>query len=133
MKTLLSILVCVVLIPSFALAQEESSSAEAAGLKVDKAVAATGVEDREPVGESTEFDASVGKVYCWTKVLAETTPTTIKHVWHAEEEQVFEITLDIKYPSTRTWSLKTIWAGNWRVDITDDAGNVLSSVSFTVK
>jgi len=131
MKTLLSILICVLLIPSFAVAQEPSSAA--AGPKVEKAVAAAAVEDREPVGENTEFDASVGKVYCWTKILAETTPTTIKHVWYADDEQVFEITLDIKYPSTRTWSVKTIRAGSWRVEITDDAGKVLSAVGFTVK
>lgn len=133
MKKLLSILVCALLIPSFAAAQEESSGAAEDGLKVEKAVAATGVEDREPVGEATEFEASVGRVYCWTKILAETTPTTINHVWYVDDEKVFEIALDINYPSTRTWSLKTIWAGNWRVDVTDDAGTVLSSVSFTVK
>ncbi|MBI1983487.1 MAG: DUF2914 domain-containing protein, partial [Acidobacteria bacterium] len=46
---------------------------------------------------------------------------------------VFEISLDIKYPSTRTWSVKTVKAGSWRVEITDDAGNVLSAVGFTVK
>jgi len=131
MKTLLSLLICLLLIPSFAAAQEASS--EAAGLNVEKAVAATAVEDREPVGEATEFDASVGKVYCWTKILAETTPTTLKHVWFADDQQVFEIILDIKYPSTRTWSVKTIRAGSWRVEITDDAGNVLSAVGFTVK
>jgi len=131
MKTLLSILICVFLIPSFAAAQEPSSAA--AGLKVEKAVAATTVEDHEPVGEATEFDASVEKVYCWTKILAETTPTTIKHVWYADDQQVSEITLDIKYPSTRTWSLKTIRAGSWRVEVTDEAGKVLSVVGFTVK
>lgn len=131
MKTLLSILMSVLLVPSFAAAQEQSSSA--AGLKVEKAVAATAVENREPVGEGTEFDASVGKVYCWTKILAEAAPTTIKHVWYADDQQVFEISLDIKYPSTRTWSVKTVKAGSWRVEITDDAGNVLSAVGFAVK
>ena len=78
-------------------------------------------------------DDGVGKVYCWTKVLSETSPTTLKHVWFADDQQVFEIILDIKYPSTRTWSVKTIRAGSWRVEITDDAGNVLSAVGFTVK
>jgi hypothetical protein len=133
MRKLRSILVCVLLVPSIVAAQEKSSSAADAGLKVEKAVAATEIADREPVGENTEFDASVGKVYCWTKIAAQTTPTTVKHIWYVGDQQVFEIALDIKYPSTRTWSVKTVKAGNWRVDITDDAGNVLSSVSFTVK
>jgi hypothetical protein len=131
MKTLFSILTCVFLMPSLAASQEPSGGA--AGLKVEKAVAATGVQDHEPVGEAKEFDASVGRVYCWSKILAETTPTTIKHVWYVDDKQAFEITLDIKYPSTRTWSAKTIGPGNWRVEITDEAGKVLSVVGFTVK
>jgi Protein of unknown function (DUF2914) len=131
MRILMSILISVLLVPSLAAAQEASS--EAAGLKVEKAVAATGVEEHEPAGEATEFDASAGKVYCWSKILADTPPATIKHVWYVDDQQVFEITLDIKYPSTRTWSVKTIWAGTWRVEITDEAGKVLSVVGFTVK
>jgi hypothetical protein len=103
------------------------------GLSVEKAVVATSVENHEPVGEATEFEASVGKVYCWTKVVAETVPTKIKHVWYVDDKQVSEIPLDVNYPSTRTWSTKTIWAGSWRVDVTDEAGNVLTSVNFTVK
>jgi Protein of unknown function (DUF2914) len=103
------------------------------GLSVEKAVAATSVEEREPVGEATEFNASVEQVTCWTKVVAETVPTKIKHVWYVDNQQVFEISLDINYPSTRTWSTKTIRAGSWRVDVTDETGTVLTSVSFTVK
>jgi hypothetical protein len=131
MRILMSVLISVLLIPSLATAQEATK--EAAGLKVDKAVAATGVADHEPTGEATEFDASVGKVYCWSKILADTTPTTIKHVWYVDDQKISEISLDVKYPSTRTWSVKTIRAGNWRVEITDDAGKVLSVVGFKVK
>jgi hypothetical protein len=130
MKKLLSVLVCVLLAQSFTTAQEKSA---AQGLKVEKAVAATSVENREPVGESKEFEAAVGTVYCWTKIAAQTTPTTIKHVWYAGDQKVFEKALEIKYPSTRTWSAKSVKAGNWRVDVTDDAGAVLISVSFAVK
>jgi hypothetical protein len=114
---------------TLAAAQKEAPK----GLSVEKAVAATGVENREPVGEATEFEASAGKVYCWTKVLAETVPTKVKHVWYVDNQQVFEISLDINYPSTRTWSTKTVTAGSWRVDVTDETGTVLTSVSFTVK
>ncbi len=133
MRRLLNISVCVLFVASLAAAQEKAPAAEDQGVKVEKAVAATGVEDREPVGEATEFEASVGKVYCWSKIAAETVPTTIKHVWYHGEQKVFEMDLDIKYPSTRTWTVKTIQPGDWRVDITDEAGTALDSVSFTVK
>lgn len=133
MKKLLSSFVCVLFIASLAAAQEKSTSAGDQGLKVEKAVAATSVENREPVGENKEFEATVGTVYCWTKIAAAATPTTVKHVWYAGDQRVFEKALDIKYPSTRTWSSKSVKAGNWRVDVTDEAGTVLASVSFTVK
>jgi hypothetical protein len=109
--------------------QEES----AGGLKVEKAVAAASVRDREPVGEATEFEASVGTVSCWTKILAENPPTTIKHIWYADGDQVFEKTLDIKFASVRTWTTKTVKPGSWRVDVADEAGTVLTSVTFVVK
>jgi hypothetical protein len=133
MKKLLSMVGCVLLTASLAAGQEKSTSATDQGLKVEKAVAATSVESREPVGESQEFEATVGTVYCWTKIAATTVPATIKHVWYAGDQKVFEKALDIKFPSTRTWSSKSVKAGNWRVDVTDDAGTVLGSVSFTVK
>lgn len=131
MKRLLSVVL--LLAVGIAVAQEKSSTTKDQGLKVEKAVAATSVENREPVGESKEFESSVGTVYCWTKISAQTTPATIKHVWYVGGQKVFEKALDIRYPSTRTWSAKSVRAGDWKVDVTDEAGTVLSSVSFTVK
>lgn len=133
MKKIFCILVGVVLTVSFAVAQEKPKEAAAQGLKAEKAVAATSVDNHEPVGENKEFEASVGTVYCWSKITAQTTPATIKHVWYVGDKKVFEKALDIKFPSTRTWSSKAVTSGSWRVDVTDDAGAVLSSVSFTVK
>jgi len=131
MKTLLNLLVCGLLAIGVAAAQEKPAAD--ASLKVEKGVAATSVENHDPVGESAEFEATVGTVYCWTKISAQSVPATIKHVWYMGDKQVFEKALDIKFPSTRTWSSKSVKSGSWRVDVTDDAGKVLSSVSFTVK
>jgi hypothetical protein len=107
--------------------------AQESDLTVEKIVVATGVEDREPVGEATEFDASVGRVYCWTKVLAHEVPDEIRHVWFLDGEQVAEVSLQIRFPSTRTWSYKTITAGKWKVEVVDSGGTVISSTEFTVK
>ncbi len=116
-----------------AAAQEIPGKVADQSIKVDKIVAATSVDKLEPVGENTEFDASVGTVYCWTKVSAKTVPATIKHVWYLGDKKVFEHSLDLKFPSTRTWSSKSVKSGSWKVDVTDEAGTVLSSVTFTVK
>jgi hypothetical protein len=85
------------------------------------------------VGENREFESSVGAVYCWTKVSTKTVPATIVDVWYLGDKKVFEYPLDLKFASTRTWSSKSVRPGSWRVDVTDEAGKVLSSVSFTVK
>ena len=102
-------------------------------IQVEKIALGTGLESRELVGESTEFDVSAGRVYCWTKIASENVPTTIKHVWYADAEKAAEVPLNVKYPSTRTWSNKAIWAGKWRVDVVSEAGEVLTSADFTVK
>jgi hypothetical protein len=133
MNKLLGISFCSVLVLGFAAAQVKSAKAADQNLKVEKIVAATSVDNHEPVGENTEFSASAGTLYCWTKVTATTVPATIKHVWFFGDKKVFDQSLDLKFTSTRTWSSKAVKAGNWKVDVTDDAGTVLASVSFTVK
>jgi len=101
--------------------------------QVEKIALGTGVEARELVGEATEFDASVGRIYCWTRITSQNVPTTIKHVWYADGEQVAEVPLTINYPSVRTWSSKAISAGKWRVEVVSETGDVLASTDFTVK
>lgn len=100
---------------------------------IEKLVTASAIKDREPVGESTEFDAASGKVYCWMKVTCSHPPTKVKHIWYKGEQNVFEIGLEMKYATMRTWSAKDIAPGDWKVDVVDDADQVLGSVSFHVK
>ena len=92
----------------------------------------TAIQDKELLGEAASFDASIGKVYCWTPVRAKIVPTAIKHVWYLDGEKVAEVPLDIHYPRTRTWSNKNIGPGQWKVEAVDAAGEVLRSVEFTV-
>jgi DUF2914 family protein len=101
--------------------------------QVEKIALGTGVEARELVGEATEFDASVGRIFCWTKIISQNVPTTIKHVWYADAEEAAEVTLNVQYPSTRTWSSKVIKPGKWRVEVLSETGAVLASAEFTVK
>jgi hypothetical protein len=53
--------------------------------------------------------------------------------WYFGDKKVFEQSLDLKLASTCTWNSKAVKAGGWKVDVTDEAGAELSSVSFTVK
>lgn len=101
--------------------------------KVERVVFATSIENREPVGEAAEFDQSVGRVYCWTKLTAENPPVGFTHVWYKGDQKVLEVPLKATFPSTRTWSNKGISPGNWKVDVVDESGQVISSATFTVR
>lgn len=102
----------------------------APAIKVEKIVVAAGVENREPVGEAATFAA--GKVYTWTKISAETTPVTIKHVYYHEGKMVREIELKVNSSPYRVWSWKNVTPGSWKVEVTDEAGAVLAASEFTV-
>ena len=105
-------------------------------LEVKEILLGTGLENKEVTGVDTTFSADIGKIYCWTKVTGATTETQIAHRWYFNEKEVAKIDITVKYPSYRCWSIKTIYPemkGNWKVDIEDSAGKLLSSMSFTVK
>ena len=100
---------------------------------IEKIAVGTAIDNKELTGTAKEFDASMNRVYCWTKVTASNPPTKINHVWYAEDKQEAEVPLEIKYSSMRTWSSKNVWPGRWKVEVTSDSGEVLSSTDFTVQ
>lgn len=109
---------------------------EEPALTVEEMVFCTAVEDREPVGTDTAFAATVGQVYCYTKINGAEDATTIYHVWYLNGEEKATVELAVKGDSWRTWSSKTIpdeWAGNWRVDVKSETGEVLKSKEFVVR
>ncbi len=129
------LLISFILAASVSAAYAQTAPAEtkpAPAIKVERIVTATGVEKREPVGETSSFDSSVTRVYTWTKITAEQAPATIKHVYYLNDKMVREIPLSVNSSPYRVWSVKNVVPGNWKVEITDEAGTVLSSAVFTV-
>lgn len=104
-------------------------------LVIAEAQVGTGVEDRVIVGEAASFSSSVERVYCLSFVKGADTSTTINHVWYYKDKKMVDVSLDVKSPAFRTWSYKTIlpeWIGTWRVEIVDDAGEVLKIIGFEI-
>jgi len=102
---------------------------------LEKAVLCSHVAKNEAVGIATDFSPEVGKVYFWTKVSCENIPTKVRHIWYHENTEMAEVTLEIKYPSMRTFSCKKImpqWTGAWYVEIVDDNNLVLKRLDFTI-
>lgn len=107
----------------------------ASGLKIERAAAATAVENREPVGEGSEFPAAVGSLFCFTEVHGAEGETAISHVWYFGEQEMARIKLTIRAAVWRTWSQKTIvdtWKGDWRVEVVDESNTVLATVKFKI-
>lgn len=111
-------------------AMQESTAPE-----VTRAVVATDVQDREPVGVDSTFAAGVGTVYFYTVFEGDFGETTVEHVWMREGEEVARVPLTVQGPRWRTWSSKEIlpdWAGSWTVKVVDADGTEHASVDFTI-
>jgi hypothetical protein len=107
-----------------------------AAVEVQKIAICTSIENKQPVGMDSVFAANVGKLYCYTKIKSQADTTEITHVWLFEGKEMTKVVLPIKAKSWRTWSAKTIlpeWKGDWRVEVQDSAGDVLTSISFKLQ
>jgi hypothetical protein len=117
-------------VSAVAFAQEGSS------LKVSESAVCTAISDRQPEGTAVEFSKDVPKIYYWTKIEGASGEESVKHVWYAGENVIGEVTLNVKTPSYRTWSSKTVYPGlegDLSVAVVDDAGNVLKKDSFKIQ
>ena len=111
-----------------------STAQEAIELDVDVSAICTSVEEREPVGTGVSFPVSVGKLFCFTRILGAQTPTQITHVWYYELSERARLDLSVNSPVWRTYSSKIIQPheiGAWHVNILDATGTVLKVIQFT--
>lgn len=116
-------------------AQEAAEETVEPSVTVNRAVFCTGVEEREPVGAAEEFPVDVGRIYCWTELMAAEPPSTVTHVWYHDDTKLYEVPLEVNYERTRTWSYKTIlpdWTGEWRVEVVGADGVVIGRYTCTV-
>ncbi|MBN1397640.1 MAG: DUF2914 domain-containing protein [Bacteroidetes bacterium] len=130
MRILLSIIFLAAVMSSLAIAQDQE------GIEVLDIAICTSVENRQPAGTDSTFTADVGKLYCFTKLQGEADTAEISHVWFCNDKEVAKIPLVVKAKTWRTWSAKTIlpeWTGDWRVEVQDAAGSVVSTISFKIK
>ena len=112
------------------------SAQETAPLEVTVSAICENVHDLEPAGVGVSFTPSVGKLYCFTKVIGALTPTQIAHVWYFNDIERARVNLNVNSPSWRTCSSKIIQShevGSWRVDVLDSDGNILKVIQFIVK
>jgi hypothetical protein len=110
-------------------------AAQAANVSVESASICRNVVDREPVDEASSFPVSVGKLYCFTKIVGAEAPTQVTHVWYYGDVERARVNLSIGAASWRTYSSKVIQEheiGDWRVDVLDASGQVRATLIFSI-
>jgi hypothetical protein len=108
---------------------------ESSSLEVAVAAICQEVVEREPVDAGISFPASVGRLYCFTKIAGAQDETQVTHVWYYGSAERARIDLNVKSDSWRTFSSKSIQGheiGSWRVNVLDAAGTVLKELQFEI-
>ena len=103
---------------------------------VPEIVICTSVVNIQPVGIDSVFAADVKQLTCYTKIVSQADQSEVSHVWFYQDKQMTKIDLKVKGKTFHTWSTKTIipkWKGDWRVEVQDPAGNVLSKIPFKIR
>jgi hypothetical protein len=117
--------------------EKKESPSPQSELKVEQAVIAKDVKDREPVEPGETFSKDAGRVFCFVKLSGGKPDTEIKMVWtRADAKTRTVITLPVQAGRWRTWSSKKIDAGSvgdWKVEIKDANDNLLTTVNFKVE
>ena len=107
-----------------------------AGFTVEEFKFCTSVDNREPMGINTKFPNTVDRLYCYTKISADSYPKAVAHVWYYNDQLKNKVLMNVKGKSWRLWSSKTIpkdMAGVWRVDLVTENGQVIQSLDFLIE
>ena len=108
-------------------AQDQGTSA---GLTVAESKLGTSVVDREIATEATAFAVN-DRVYLWMKITGG--PADSVAVTWTVDDDTWSTNLNVGASTWRTWAYKTLWkAGQWKVAVTDQRGNLLLEKTFSV-
>ena len=108
---------------------------ETVSLTVAEASICRDVVNRQPVGAGDSFDASVGKLTCFTKITGAQNPSQISHAWYFGDALRAKVTLSVKSSSWRTYSSKRIQPheiGSWHVDVLGPNAEILQTIQFKI-
>ena len=113
-----------------------ASSMDDPEFTISRMVISERVTDREPEGIADTFSADTETVFCFLETQDINVDTAISFVWYFEGQEKARITLPLqKGVRWRTFSSKKLanMKGNWTVELKDNSGIVLNTVSFKVQ
>jgi hypothetical protein len=122
---------------SQAFAQKKDSTSKGTNKKLALVQAAMceGIKDNSPKNRAIVFSATIGRVYCFTTFDPVPEKTVIYHKWYVRDKLRARVKLSLKTPRWSTFSrivLRNGEKGPWRVEITDEDGNIFGILRFSV-
>ena len=111
------------------------SSANAAQVKLFQALMCEDIVSNAPRNPTIVFSITQRKAVCFSSFDEVPQKTIIYHNWYHRDVPSAKIRLTLKPPRWSTYSsiqLRRTDIGPWRVEITDDKGNVLGVLRFSV-
>ena len=106
------------------------------GFTITRMVICQGVSDREPNGTANTFSVDAETVFSFLEVKNIEFDTTVSFIWYFEGQEKARVALPLqKGKRWRTYSSKKLanLKGNWKVELQENSGIVLNSVSFRVE
>lgn len=106
---------------------------QAGAIEATEAVLTTAVVDRKPVDNVEVFPVQGGRLYCFTRIIGATEPTSVVHLWYHGAKLVSRVELPVNSPDWRTWSAKSFQdseTGEWHVEVRDTLGQILRQLNF---
>ncbi len=109
------------------------------GLHVLRAYVCKGIEQNEPTEAGKSFVPEADgilRLCCFSEIGGAGEGAAILHLWYWGDREMARVELPVRSFRWRTWSTKKIldeWQGEWRVDVTDQEGFVLTSLTFSVE
>lgn len=135
----LVVLLCIVpFLSSRAFSQKDDVSSSTLVSKKPTLVEATmceGIEEHSPRNQAIVFSTTIGKVFCFTLFDPVPQKTVIYHKWFYRDKLSSKIELSLQPPRWSTFSriqLRQADKGPWRVEITDQEGNIFHVLRFSI-
>ena len=126
--------VCLLLI-GLLLPVKYRGSAQASQLELFQALMCEDIYSNAPKNPTAAFSVKQKKAVCFTSFSQVPQKMIVYHNWYHRDVPSAKIRLTLKPPRWSTYSsieLNNTDIGPWRVEITDEAGNVLEVLRFSV-
>ena len=138
-KVLLFSLFLYILFPLYIYGEPIDASPEQAivesGFHLKKAVMCERLKGSEPINPTIVFPGSTERAFCFNVFDPVLKATTIYHNWYYKDKIISRFKRSLQPPRWETYSSHKIGSkvkGPWRVEITEDNGNIISVLRFGV-